>query len=199
MRIVGILLAAGAGRRVGGPKALLTLRGEPFLMHACRLLLRPGVAQVLVMIGHDADRVRAACPVLPPGASLLEHPGYASGMLGSLLAGLAVAEQHGADAILLHPVDQPVTAVASVDAVVHALEAGALVAVPSHANRRGRPAGFARATFAALRAASPERGARQVLAEHPEWVVHVPGDRDAIEGVNTPAEYAALLARCGGP
>lgn len=198
MRIVGVLLAAGAGRRMGGPKALLALRGEPFLLHACRLLLRPGVAEVLAVIGHDAARVRAACLDLPPGASFLEHPGYASGMLGSVLAGLAAAEQQGAEAILLHPVDQPVTAASSVDAVIRALENGACIAVPSHGGRRGRPAGFARAAFSALRAAAPERGARQVLAEHPEWIVHVPGERDAIEGVNTPGEYAALLARCGG-
>ncbi len=198
MRIVGVLLAAGAGRRVGGPKALLTLHGEPFVLPACRLLLRPGVEHVLVVLGHDAERVRTRCPELPPGASFLEHPGHAAGMLSSVLAGLAAAEQRGAEAILLHPVDQPATAVASVDAVVAALEGGAIVAVPSHAGRRGRPAGFARAAFAALRTASPERGARQVLADHPEWVVHVPGDREAIEGVNTPAEYTALLARLGG-
>jgi len=79
--------------------------------------------------------------------------------------------------------------------VVAALAAGALVAVPSHGGRRGHPGGFARATWPALRAAPPDRGARAVLAEHPEWVVHVPGDPGCVAGIDTMEDYE----RCIGP
>src|SRR5688572_15284581 len=60
--------------------------------------------------------------------------------------------------------------------VAGALAEGALIAVPSHGGRRGHPGGFARAAWAALRAAPAAAGARAVLAAHPEWVVHVTGD-----------------------
>lgn len=198
MTIAALLLAAGEGRRVGGPKALLRLRGETFLAHAVRLLSRPGIATVVVVLGHEAGRVRAEGGVGGRGVLLVDNPRYRDGMLGSVLAGLDAAEHLGADAVLLHVVDQPVTATATVDRVVAALLGGALVAVPSFDGRRGRPAGFARATWAALRACSPDQGARQVLREHPEWITYVEGDRDCVLGVNTPDEYAALVARAAG-
>lgn len=196
MKIVAVLLAAGEGRRMGGPKALLRLRGETFLAHAARLLMRPGVDTVVAVLGHEAERVRAQGE-LPPGVVVVRNPLYREGMLSSVLAGLDEAERRGADAVLLHVVDQPATAPATVDRAIAALQAGAVIAVPSFEGRRGRPAGFARETWAALRACAPERGARQVLHEHPEWITYVEGDRDAVEGVNTPEDYAALLARHG--
>jgi CTP:molybdopterin cytidylyltransferase MocA len=47
-------------------------------------------------------------------------------------------------------------------------------------------------TWTALKAASPDRGARTVLAEHPDWVFHVEGDPGCVAGINTPEDYAAL-------
>lgn len=194
MRIAAVLLAAGEGRRVGGPKALLRLGDATFLECAVRLLARPGVEVVLAVLGCQAERVQAEVTLPAPGAALV-HAGWRAGMLSSFLAGLDEAERRGAEAVLLHHVDHPATATATVDRVVAALQAGAVVAAPTCEGRRGRPAGFARAAWPALRACSPERGARQVLAEHPEWVTHVEGDRECVAGVNTPEDYAALLAR----
>lgn len=194
MKIVAVLLAAGEGRRMGGPKALLRLRGETFLTHAAHLLRRPGVATVVAVLGCEAARVEGEA-ALPADVVVVHNARYREGMLGSALAGLGEAERLGADAILLHVVDQPATDSATVDRVVAALQAGAVIAAPSFEGRRGRPAGFARAAWPALRTCSPEEGARQVLREHPEWITYVAGDRDCVEGVNTPADYAALLAR----
>lgn len=194
MKVVAILLAAGEGRRVGGPKALLRLGGETFLARAARLLTRPGVDVVLAVIGHEAERVQAEAG-LPPEVVVLRHERWRDGMLSSFLAALDEAERGGADAVLLHPVDQPATDPATVDRVVAALRDGAIIAAPSFEGRRGRPGGFARAAWPALRACSPEHGARQVLHEHPEWITHVEGDRECVSGVNTPDEYAALVAR----
>jgi molybdenum cofactor cytidylyltransferase len=79
-----------------------------------------------------------------------------------------------------------------VAAVLAALEAGAAIAVPSHAGRRGHPAGFARAVFPALRAAPLSKGARHVLADHPDWVVHVPAGADCLVDVDTPDDLARV-------
>jgi len=70
--------------------------------------------------------------------------------------------------------------------VLAALAAGATIAVPSHAGRRGHPAGFARAAFAALRAAPLASGARAVLSLRPDWVVHVPCGSDCLVDIDTP-------------
>ena len=170
---------------MGGPKALLRIGPSSFLARAVELLSRPGVEGVIAVLGHEFSRVAAEAG-LSPGVALVENPAYREGMLSSVLCGLDEAERRGADALLLHPVDHPLVSPTTVDLVVTALVEGALVAVPSHEGRRGHPAGFARSTWPALRAASPGRGARGVLADRPEWVVHVPGDAGCTAGIDTP-------------
>jgi len=192
MRIVAILLAAGEGRRMGSPKALLPIRSTRFLAWGANLLARPGVHSVVAVLGHEADRVRSECP-LPAGVGTVVNESYRDGMLSSIWRGLAAAEAEGAEAVLLHLVDHPLVAPETIDRVVGALEAGAVIAVPSHAGRRGHPSGFARSAWPALRAASPEGGARAVLADHPAWVVHVAGDPGCREGIDTPEDYRRLL------
>lgn len=183
-----MLLAAGAGRRMGGPKALLRIGGESFLARAARILARPGVGSVVAVLGHDAARVCAEAGA-PAGVDVVENERYEEGMLSSILRGLDEAEARRAEAILLHPVDHPLVDPATVDRVVAALEGGAVIAVPTHADRRGHPGGFGRAAWPALRAARADAGARAVLADHPEWVVHVPGDPCCVIGIDTPADY----------
>ena len=192
MRIAALVLAAGRGRRAGGPKGLLRLGAVTFLEHAATLLARPLVSRVIVVLGHDAERVRAGAS-LPPDTLVIENAAWEQGMLGSILAGVAAAQADGADAVLIHPVDHPLVAGATIDRVAAALVDGALIAVPSHAGRRGHPGGFARESWAALRAAPPSQGARAVLAARPEWVVHVAGDPGCVAGIDTPDDYRRLV------
>jgi len=190
MRLAAILLAAGEGRRMGGvPKALLSLGGATFLERCLERLMVPPLERVFVVVGFDAERVRELA--LPAGASFVENLRFGDGMLSSVLTGLDAAEKEGADAVLLHPVDHPLVAPSTVERVVAALLAGAVVAVPSFEGRRGHPAGFAAPSWSALRAASPLLGARQALREHPDWVVQVPGDEGCVTGFNVPEDLAA--------
>jgi len=188
VRVVAVVLAAGAGRRIGGPKALLPIGETTFLAHVARALERPGVAAVVAVIGHGARRVEAEAGV-PPGVALVVNPRPDDGMLGSVILGLAAAEARGAEAVLLHPVDHPFVSPATTDLVLAALAAGAPIAVPSYGGRRGHPGGFARAVWSALREAPPCLGARAVLADHPDWVVHVPADQGCVRGIDTREDY----------
>jgi CTP:molybdopterin cytidylyltransferase MocA len=192
MNLVAAVLAAGEGRRVGGPKALLRIGSRSFLAQACRLLDRPGVRHVVAVVGHEAARVarEAGCAAT---VRVVENERYRDGMLSSIWRALDEAEGLDADAVLLHPVDHPLVAPVTIDGVVAALEGGAVIAVPSRDGRRGHPGGFARAAWTALRAASPDAGARSVLALHPEWIVHVPGDPGCVAGIDTPEDYERLI------
>jgi CTP:molybdopterin cytidylyltransferase MocA len=187
MRIVAVILAAGSGRRMGGPKARLRIGSESFLSRAARLLARPGVDGVTAVVGRET--LPASDEGAAAGVTIVQNPRPTEGMLSSILRGLDEAEAMGADAVLLHPVDHPLVDAPTVDRVVAALHAGALVAVPTYGARRGHPGGFARGAWPALRTAHPARGARAVLADHPEWVVHVPGDPGCVLGIDTPADY----------
>jgi CTP:molybdopterin cytidylyltransferase MocA len=193
VRIVAIVLAAGEGRRMGGPKALLRLGERTFLARACGLLARPGVAPVVAVLGAEAERVRAEAG-LPGDVTVVVNERWREGMLSSVWRGLDAAEAAAADAVLLHPVDHPLFQPTTVDRVVEALRASASIAVPTWGGHRGHPAGFHRAVFPELRAAPRDRGARAVLAADATRVVHVPGDPGCVAGVDTPADYERALS-----
>jgi CTP:molybdopterin cytidylyltransferase MocA len=194
MRILAVVLAAGEGCRVGGPKALLRIQGQTFLRRTTSLLTRPGIDAVLAVLGCEAERVQAESG-LAPDVEVVVNARWRDGMLGSILAGLDAAERRGAEAIMVHAVDHPFVQSETVDAVVAALGAGAWVAVPVFEGRRGHPAGFARPAWDALRQARPERGARGVLADHPDWVAHLPSGPGCVDEVNTPEDLARLADR----
>ncbi len=195
MRVVAIVLAAGEGRRMGGPKALLPIRDTTFLAHACRLLSGAGAQDVVAVLGAEAERVREA-GAIPSGVSVVVNDRWQDGMLSSVWRGLDEAEARGAEAVLLHPVDHPLVEPDTVARVCAALARGAWIAVPVVDSRRGHPGGFARAVFAELRAAPLDRGARAVLDADPARIVQVAGDAGCRVGFDTPADYSA---RFGGP
>jgi CTP:molybdopterin cytidylyltransferase MocA len=193
LRILAVVLAGGRGARMGGPKALLRLGARSFLAHGAELLRRPGVSGVVAVVGHEGERVAQEAG-LPAGVHIAHNARYSEGMLTSVWCGLDAAEALGAEAVLLHPVDHPLVAVETIDRVVRALQDGATIALPSHEGRRGHPGGFSRDAWPALRAAALTAGARVVLQQHPDWIVHVPGDPGCLAGIDTPDDYRRLLS-----
>jgi CTP:molybdopterin cytidylyltransferase MocA len=186
-----VILAAGAGRRMGGPKALVAWRGRSLLAHALANSARPAVALRIAVLGCEAGRARQAAAAADQAAvRFVVNPRWEDGMLSSVICGLDAAESAAADAVLLYPVDHPAIEPETIDAVCAALAAGADLVVPVHAGRRGHPGGFGRARFAELRAAPPEVGARAVLRTGP--VVEVAAAAGCLRGVDTPDELAAM-------
>ena len=86
MKTVGIVLAAGASRRMGSPKALLRgPDGIPLAARQAARLLAGGCEGVAVVLGAEIERIR---PELPPGLATVENPRWAKGRASSLQAGL---------------------------------------------------------------------------------------------------------------
>src|SRR4051794_11713682 len=100
---------------MGGPQALPRWGERPLLDPPLELLRRPGVDDVLAVVGHGAEEVRAA---LSSPVTLAVNPDPDRGMLSSILVALDAASTLSADAVLLHPVDHPLVSTATVDAVV---------------------------------------------------------------------------------
>ena len=87
---VGLLLAAGAGRRMGGPKGLLRdADGTPWVARAAGALRDGGCEPVIVIVGAAASEVAA---LVPAWAHVVPAQDWADGMGASLRAGLAAAE-----------------------------------------------------------------------------------------------------------
>ena len=101
--VLGMLLAAGTGTRMGRPKALVRdALGVPWLASGCRMLAAAGCDSVVVVLGADADAARG---LVPPDVDVVVADDWADGLSASLRAGLAYAAGTDADAVLVSPVD----------------------------------------------------------------------------------------------
>ena len=195
--VSAILTAAGESRRMGRPKPLLPWRGTTLIEHQIRALFDGGAAQVIVVVGHEADAVTAQ--VRGTGAQCVYNPDYLRGKTTSIKAGLNAVSAH-ADAIMLLAVDQPRTA-AIVTAVVRAHASGdCLITSPRYQGHGGHPLIFAASLRDELAAISEEKqGIREVFQAHRDSVQEHALDDPMIRlDLNTPEAYEDALRRYGG-
>ncbi|MDI3385179.1 nucleotidyltransferase family protein [Streptomyces sp. B-S-A8] len=192
-RIAGLLLAAGGGRRLGGrPKALLPYRGRPLVEQAVRVLRTGGCAEVHVVIGAAADRVREEAAL--DGCVLVENPEWEQGMGSSLRAGLDSLTGGGARAALVSLVDQPGIGADAVRRVVDAYTSPSSLVCAAYAGRRGHPVLFGSERWAGIAAtATGDRGARAYLKAHETEITLVEcGDVAEAYDIDTEADLVRL-------
>ncbi|GAA1116942.1 nucleotidyltransferase family protein [Nocardiopsis composta] len=186
-RVAGLLLAAGAGSRLGRPKALVELAGERLAERGVRTLREAGCAPVLVVTG--AARVAVA------GAEAVHNPDWASGMGSSLRAGLD-ALPAGAGAVVVALADQPLVTAAAVRRLIAAAVDGARVAAAAYAGHPRNPVLIGREHWPAVHAmAEGDVGARPFLRAHSELVTQVACDDVAApDDIDTPEDLHRLEA-----
>lgn len=181
MSTIGLLLAAGAGRRFGGPKAL-----EPgWLPHAVEVLRAGGCDQVWVVIGAEAEAVR---PLVPPGVGVVVATDWSDGMGASLRHGLKHLVDTDATAAMLHLVDLPDV---GADVVRRVLDAGGAgpdaLARASFDTVPGHPVLIGRTHWqGVVDAAAGDAGARGYLRDHAHLTVEC-GDLATGVDVDQPA------------
>ncbi|CAL9616463.1 Nicotine blue oxidoreductase [Streptomyces sp. enrichment culture] len=164
--MVALLLAAGGGRRLGGrPKALLRHRGRPLVEHAVRVLREGGCARVHVVLGAQADEVRARADLTD--CVLVDNPEWEQGMGTSLRAGLESLAGSDAGAALVSLVDQPGIGPEAVARVLGAYAGEQSLVSAAYDGVRGHPVLFGAAHWAGIAAtATGDRGARAYLRDH---------------------------------
>lgn len=160
-RVVGVLLAAGAGTRMGRPKALVVGdNGEPWVRTAARVLLDGGCDDVLVVLGAEAEQVRVHLKRLRDVVA----EDWADGVAASLRVGLA--EAGDADAALVHLVDLPDVGADVVRRIIAGADDAAL-ARATYGGRPGHPVLMGRNHWAAVIAdVTGDHGARDYLDSH---------------------------------
>ena len=195
-RVAGVVLAAGAGSRFGGPKALAELDGERLVDRAARVLRAGGCDPVLVVLG-------AAVVGVPGADAVVVNDDWGDGMGSSLRAALVAPELAGCSALVLVLVDQPGIRASAVRAVVDAHRAGADLALARYDDDdTGHPVLLARAHWAGVaETAVGDVGARPYLVAHAGEVVEVDctGRGDARDA-DTPSELSGrgVLTRIAG-
>ncbi len=158
-RVSGVLLAAGASRRLGRPKQLLVWQGETLVRRAARAALEAGVDELIAVVGAERGAVAAEVADLP--ARVVENERWPEGIGGSIAAGVRAAS---CPAVLLLLADQPGVDAALLAALIAAMEAGHERVACAYGGVIGVPALFsAPSDLAALRALSGVQGARPLL------------------------------------
>jgi CTP:molybdopterin cytidylyltransferase MocA len=195
--IPALVLAAGKSTRMGRTKALLRLGDATFVSRIVETFREAGVDEVVVVVGHDAERVCEVVEQLEAPPRIVINPDYESGQLSSILAGLRVVDRPGVTAMLLTLVDVPLVSAATVRAVLERYRASAAPIVrPVSGSRHGHPVLIDRQLFPLLRAADSVTGIKPIVREHASAAGDVEvADEGSFTDIDTPAEYAAAAAR----
>lgn len=186
-KVAGLLLAAGAGSRLGRPKALVEIGGVSLAERGVALLRDGGADPVVVVTG--------AAPVSLPGALATHNPDWQTGMGSSLRAGLQ-ALPADREAVVIALADQPLITPAAVRRLIAACASGAHLAVACYQGRPRNPVLIRREHWAkAAAAARGDAGARAFLRAHPELVTEVEcGDVARPDDLDTAADLARITA-----
>jgi molybdenum cofactor cytidylyltransferase len=194
--ISAIVLAAGMSTRMGAEnKLLLPFRGTTLIGNMVDVVTGSRVGETLVILGHEAERVRAALAGKP--VTFVDNPNYAEGMGSSVQAGVrAVSPQ--ATGIMVCLTDLPLIESAELDRLIAAFEAGQAgksIAVPCHQGQRGNPVLFsARFRDEVLGTRGPVAGCRGIVKKYPDQVIEVEMAHDHIlRDIDTIEDYRRLV------
>ena len=190
MKCAGILLAAGASRRLGQAKQLLQFGGETLLHRAARILINGGCAPIVVVLGAVEKDCRAALEDLPVQIALNEN--WREGMGSSIAVAMAAIGTQAPDiaAAIIALCDQPFLDVALIRALLHQYEiSGCSIVASDYGAALGSPALFARAHFAELAQLRGEQGARRLFATHETARVSFP---QGCADIDTLSDWRAL-------
>jgi CTP:molybdopterin cytidylyltransferase MocA len=193
----GLVLAAGAGTRMGRPKALLRYGGDLLLERACRLLTDAGCAPVLAVLGAGAEEVVRVAR-LPAGATTVNNPDWPSGMGSSLRVGLSTLPP-GTAAVVVVLVDTPGIGAGAVHRLVAAWRGGAVAAQATYHGEPGHPVLLSGPILADVaETATGDCGAREWLRGHADLVARVACDSTGYSSdLDTPDDLAAARSAAG--
>ncbi len=173
LRVGGLVLAAGAGSRMGNrPKCLLQLNGMSLLERQLQALSLAGVRPVRVVLGHHAERILQDGALARWAAQQVRNPQPDDGHVSSLRIGLR-ALPPGLDAVVVALADQPLIGVQAVQALLAAFAqrpAGTQLLQPITQGLPGNPVVFSDTVKAQILAGDDQMGARQWMQAHPKAV-----------------------------
>ncbi len=184
--ISALVLAAGEGTRFGGTKQVELVRGKPLVQHPVDAATAAGVDEIVVVLGHDALRVRDALE-LPPGSRYVINERYAEGQSTSLAAGLRALDP-SSEAVVILLADQPGIQARHVSALVAAFRDGAPDILRLRFRDGPGPALLARSVLDEAAGLEGDIGARALFDAHPERVRWVALDEDAPVDVDRQAD-----------
>lgn len=177
-----MILAAGLGRRFGGPKAVARLRGRTLLAHVAALARAAGLEPVIAVVSGTPDAPEGVIPVVNPKPE--------RGLSSSLQLGIGAVPPGQAAVVLL--VDQPTLAPESIAAVLAARGTRPILAAQS-GGRLAPPVLLEPEAFPVVATLAGDIGLREVFHRNPVLVHAVPVPSHAPD-IDTRQDLARLEA-----
>jgi CTP:molybdopterin cytidylyltransferase MocA len=198
LRIGAVLLAAGAGQRMGRvAKPLIRLQGVPLITRQLVALSGAGVDEVVVVTGYARDAVEQE--VRSFSVTLAHNEAHAEGQQGSVRVGLAALSGEF-DAILIVLADQPLIGSSDLTELIGAFKkrTGGHVVVPVVQGRRGNPIVLDRVAHAQILDSGTNLGCRHLIERQPELVfVHETANTRFVTDLDTVEDVRHLAERTG--
>jgi molybdenum cofactor cytidylyltransferase len=198
--ISAIVLAAGESRRMGTDnKLLLPVGGVPLLRHTVDTLLNCPLQEIVVVLGHESERLQAALNGLAVRCTV--NPHYQEGQMTSVHAGLAALSAR-CDGVMVCLGDQVLLTPADLIRLADAFSdiGERTILVPTYRQQRGNPVVFSYAHRDAILAGGRNLGCRKLIDANPDLVATLEMNTDhVVVDLDTPEDYRAVLARLGGP
>ena len=189
-QIVGLLLAAGQGRRFGSDKLLHPLDdGTPLAVASARKLKEACPRAIAVL---RPEQTTLAALLLAEGLEVVICPEASAGMGHSLAAGVAASLEAAGWLVAL--ADMPFVQVATLRSVVDVLNAGAALAAPFFKGQRGHPVAFAARWRDQLLALTGDEGARAIVGNNRGLLSRIDtADAGVLRDVDTPQDLALAV------
>jgi molybdenum cofactor cytidylyltransferase len=195
-RIAAVVLAAGTSSRFGVNKLLLRLDSEPLVRRVARQVVEAGLSPVIVVLGHEAERVAAALGGLM--VETIVNSNYRAGMHESIQAGIGRVPGDCAAAVVLLG-DMPLVTAAMIEALTERFRRGTEPLVLSlYGEVQAPPTLYARSLFPAL-AASGTGGGREVVLAHRSEAAEIRWPEALLADVDRPEDAARLGVRPAEP
>jgi molybdenum cofactor cytidylyltransferase len=168
-----VIVAAGTSARLGQPKQLLSVGGQPLILRAAKASLHAGANPTVIVLGAYEERIRSVLSGLP--IAIVSNPHWKDGMGSSISVGVAhvIAQTPQPDAALIAVCDQPYFQTNTIAALCAAFRGNDSIIAARYAGRVGVPVLFGRNYFDALTKLHGDKGARPILDKNAAHVVSV--------------------------
>jgi molybdenum cofactor cytidylyltransferase len=177
--LAAAILAAGESRRMGEPKALVTLRGLTFVEHLIAATRLPRIGITRIVLGAQSESIRAKLDVDPD--TIVVNTDWPKGQLSSIHVAIRSLPAGESEGMIVCPVDHPLVSMRLVSELIRQFDASSkLIALPTYRGKRGHPVIFRASLYDELLAAAPKIGAREVVWAHAEEIEEVATDEEGV-------------------
>ena len=191
--IAGIVLAAGMSTRMGQNKLLMKLEGETLVRRVVGRVSKAGVDSLVVVLGHDADRVQDALEGLP--YTPVFNRDYERGVSSSLRAGMHAVSGMPVQAAVVALADMPFVTAAMIKTLIAKYRQGAApLVVSDYAGVNAPPMLYDRTLFPELVAYGGEGCGKHVVKRHRHEAESAAWPQEALTDLDTPEDYAGVTA-----